>query len=388
MQRFAILIILSAVACDTSTLPISNDVFTVIDGGGFAGDADCDGCLEPMDTEQRSDGVSIIGQDIPVIDTDAASEQQRVWSLRTASISGGLALEKATSTSDGNPLVCGASGLVRFFTGSEWNNIDTGVDVAIAGCHGTTIQDIVAVGDQGRVWRRIGSAWSNEDLVEQSPGLRDVHVQGENDFIVVGVAGSIYRRNTLGWSDQSVATSAVIEAISGVSEQIYATGDQLLLAWNGSEWEQESIPEDPAGTPAANQGFRGRDIYVSDSGEAWAVGDSGKVVYRDAQGVWARQDAKWQATAFLHVFATEPGLTALGDKGLYRRFEDGAWTVPTIESPEFVTEQPPTIWPAERKVPPQATLSFVGGVGSSDGDIWLFTRTGQWITYEMDPLNR
>ena len=313
---------------------------------------------------------------------DSIQQPVRVWSLQPQGLATkGRSIQAVVVRNDAGLVACGDSGLLQVFTLNEWVSLDTGENEDIAGCHAHDESSIVAVGDQGRVWRRVQNAWSNEDIIEESPGLRDVYMSSEDTFLVVGVAGTIYRNQLGAWSKESVESEGAVEAVHGASALEAATGDQMLLVRLLDTWVMEAIPEDPIGTPASNAGFHGRDIYVRPTGDIWAVGDNGKVVYRDGTGVWVRQDAKWQATAFQRIFgAPEQPAHALGLK-VYRSYVDGEWTVPTIESPEFLTENPPVRWPTERKVPQQATLDLVGGAQLPNGDTWLFTKTGLWITY-------
>jgi hypothetical protein len=343
------------------------------------------GCLDCVDTP-NGDSNTFPDEGTPVdipATLDTETEPQKAWTLQPVEIvTTPPYLATVKSLADGSLVACGEQGKVVIYEGDTWLPANTGSNVNLANCHGTSSNSLIAVGDQGRVWRRTGGAWSNEDLTAESPGLLGVYAVSSDEFVVVGVAGTIYRWTNSQWNKESLSSANTIQAVHGADELLFATGDDSLLYYDGTSWITEDLPEDPLGTPQANLGFRGRDIWAASATAVWAVGDLGKVAYRGTDGTWVRQDAKWQATAFRHIVGRDQNsLYAMGDKGLLREYSNGEWLVPTVESPEFTNSVPPTPWPSERIVPPQATLEFVGGTARPDGELWLFTLTGQWITY-------
>jgi len=380
--RFLLLILVLGPGCSDPSVDANVDGGFAVDLDVIEGDLGCVDCADIMnlDAASRSDEGTPV--ELPQVD-DIEPSESKVWSLSLEQVPAGVTgLVKVSALADLNLVACGSAGAVAVYEADTWTSINTGASIDIRSCGGMAPGNVIAVGDQGRVWKRTASAWSNEDLTEESPGLLDVHAVAENEFIVVGVAGTIYRWTSGVWGKESISTNSAVQAVHGVDNALFATGDELLLSWDGAEWVEDAIPDDPPGTPEANIGFRGRDIWAASATSVWAVGDRGKVAFRGSDGFWVRQDAKWQATAFRGIVGNdESSLFALGDKGLLRQFVDGSWEVPVVESPEFTTTNPPQPWPIDSTVPPQATLSFVGGSVRTNGDVWLFTTSGQWIRY-------
>jgi hypothetical protein len=246
---------------------------------------------------------------------------------------------------------------------------------------------MAAVGEQGRVWKWAGTEnWQSHDLFAEAPQLLDVWISNVSSLTVVGVSGSIYRLNVSTWVDQRIpGIDANIEAIWGPNDvELFAGGNNLLLHYDGSEWTQETLPVDDEETSDANKGFKLRDIHGADKDNVWAVGDKGKVAFRDAAGVWKFQDSQWKILPFNAVFAlSSSDVITVGEKGKARRYSgQEPWGILKVETPK----KTPTgdKWPAAQKVPPQDLLQYVGCWALDAENIWLMDGKGLLIQYNDD----
>jgi len=281
---------------------------------------------------------------------------------------------------------CGDGGVFRVAVDGQWLDQDISSSATIQACHAVGDDLMVAVGDDGKFWSWMGSDnWLSDDIIDTSPGLRGVWITTATSVTVVGVAGSIYRYDGADWENQTIPdTSGTLSAVWGTSaNNLYAVGDKLLLHYNGTEWLSETMPEDPPGTPEANMGISARAVAGSDADHVWAVGDQGKVAFRDAAGVWAYQDAQWYATPFQGVWAGQANFAlAVSAKGNVRQFDGTTWQIVDVATPKKTLTGEK--WPPEQVVPKGPTLDYVGAYAVDETHIWLFDKTGKLLQYNMN----
>lgn len=175
-------------------------------------------------------------------------------------------------TSAQNLMAVGSSGTIVTYTGGTFkssSNVDilTGVAGPVTGITGSSPTDLVAVADWGTTLRYSGNAWS---VVASSPYIRFRGVAGSADNLF----------------------SVAYDFTPGMEKP-------LLQKWNGTAWMAETI----TGTTSSL-----RAIAVSGT-NAYAVGDSETIVKRSGttwtkqmvnlpgqstlRGVWASGDTVW-----------------------------------------------------------------------------------------------
>ena len=140
------------------------------------------------------------------------------------------------------------------------------------------------------------------------------------------------------------------------------------------------MPEDPPGTPEANMGIRALDVWGSDADNVWAVGEWGKIAYRDSTGTWTYQDSQWYATPFTNVWGLSSNFVlAAGTKGTVRQFDGEAWQILAPQTPKKTASGEK--WPSGQVVPAGPMLSYTGSYALDENNIWLFDATGKLIQY-------
>jgi len=281
---------------------------------------------------------------------------------------------------------CGDSGLFRVWNDGEWLDMDVSSSATLKDCHAVGDDLMAAVGDDGKFWMWVGADnWLTDDIFDTSPGLRGVHISKATSITAVGVAGSLYRYDGAEWENQTLPdTTGTLWDVWGTAEDnLYAVGDRLLLHYNGTEWVSETMPADPPGTPEGNQGIRARAVAGVDADHVWAVGDQGKVAYRDASGEWSYQDALWYPTAFTGIWTGAADFALIvSAKGQVRRYDGSEWGIVDVATPKKTTTG--ELWPAEQAVPKGETLDYAGVYAMDSENIFLFSKTGIMLQYNTD----
>ncbi|HIN85400.1 MAG TPA: hypothetical protein EYN06_02885 [Myxococcales bacterium] len=350
-------------------------------GGGSGSD---DGQPDVVDTDEGQGTTT--GEEISEPDTKPPAQESE-WTLapHVPSDIAGKQVHDFNNFINENkpqPYFCGDGGIFRINQGSEWTDVDLFSSDRINACHAVNMDLLAAVGDQGHVWKRAGTDnWQSHDLFAEAPQLLDVWISNVTSLTVVGVAGSIYRLNVDTWEDQRIGgESATLETLWGPNDtELFAGGDNILLHYDGSTWTVEDLPLD-----AEETGFKIKDLTGTDKDHVWAVGDKGKVAFRDASGTWSYQDSQWKILAFNAVYAlSENDVITVGDKGKARRYlGQEPWDILKVVTPKKTPLGDK--WPAGQKVPPEDLLKYVGCWAADADNIWLMGSTGLFVQYNDD----
>lgn len=279
---------------------------------------------------------------------------------------------------------CGEGGVFRVREGENWQDRDLNTSDTINSCHAVADNLMAAVGDVGQVWKQTGTGnWQSNDLIATPQNLRGVWITSLAVLHVVGEQGSVFRLDNTTWTDESLeGIDGALNAIYGLDDgTMFAVGKDALLSFDGTVWTQEVIPEDPPGTVEANKGFTGRAVWAADAANAWAVGDNGKIAYRDGAGTWTYQDSQWfGGTPFNMVWGlSATDVIVAGTVGIARRWNGTEWTIMEVKTPKKTPLQ--DLWPPDRKVPPEPQLDYIGAHGLDASHLWLFDRGGLLIRY-------
>jgi hypothetical protein len=151
--------------------------------------------------------------------------------------------------------------------------------------------------------------------------LNDVVAEGEAPW-AVGAAGTVVFRNAQGQLSSEVVPGG--KDLFGVatlgSDQILAVGDGGVVAVRGSgpnlatgKWNLETTATQ---LPLRSVATAGK--------EAFAVGDFGTIVHRDASGKWSPEDSG-QVVNLTRVFSDGTHTVAVGETGLILLRQDGQW---------------------------------------------------------------
>jgi hypothetical protein len=134
--------------------------------------------------------------------------------------------------------VGGSSGLgaVIHYDGTAWSQVRT-ESASINGVWGTAANNVMAVGDGGRILRYDGSAWSTMTS-PTTRSLRSLWGTGASGVFAVGDGGTILTFNGSTWSPMTSGTDALLRAVRGSGpNDVYAVGDSgVILRYDGTSW--------------------------------------------------------------------------------------------------------------------------------------------------------
>lgn len=131
--------------------------------------------------------------------------------------------------------------IARYYDGEDWSYDSLPDSDNVYGIHGTSRNNIWAVGSGGYVAHFDGETWTQQSSPTES-ALLDVWVAPNGDVWVVGQYAQIYRYNGSYWASYDnpyQPTFATLQAVHGTSSQnIWFVGnDAMLLKWNGYSFQ-------------------------------------------------------------------------------------------------------------------------------------------------------
>ncbi len=188
---------------------------------------------------------------------------------------------------------------------------------------------LLAVGDNGVIYRRQGDAWKLENT-SGGVNLHAVVATGAGQAWAAGAQGQALKLSGGSWTTTSLPKANVAVRALGLSPQgrLYAVGDEgYLAATSGTTWEA-TLANDSQNPPRALRGVWG----VSDI-EAWAIGDKGVLLHLSGKK-WLLEDIAGTYMKLGNFKAlwgqTKNGVTlavAVGDNGAGVRFDaqSGKW---------------------------------------------------------------
>jgi len=146
----------------------------------------------------------------------------------------------------------------------------------------------------------------------------------------VNSLGDVYRWDGTTWTRSASGTQfgTTFAAVHGVAaDAVTAVGSGGVIAqFNGSAWSAVA-----SGTQAALT-----DVWMHARDTAWAVGTDGTALYR-AGATWATTATSTTAT-LRAVSGNGREAVAVGDAGVVRRFQSGAWVAVTSPSSETLRD--------------------------------------------------
>jgi len=259
----------------------------------------------------------------------------------------------------------GNQGRVARFDGIAWTVHDLGTTDGAAAVHGLAPDDVWIAGSYGLVGHFDGTDWA----IERVPTASTVHFSSvweiaPDDVWAGGDTGFMWHYDGTIWSPHPAVPSQSIAAIYGTAtDNVWAVSTNGSVAhFNGSTWGQA------AQFGVGLHGMRGR---AAD--DIWAVGDQGMIVHYDGQS-WSRVsmvsdplvgalsdfDAV-QGASGIEAWAVGLQLNVGGAIG--RRDHDGVWHV----------------------VPGLTTTEILRAVAAvAENDVWV---VGQQTSWHFDGSN-
>ncbi|HUS28052.1 MAG TPA: hypothetical protein VMZ53_06070 [Kofleriaceae bacterium] len=215
--------------------------------------------------------------------------------------------------------------------------------------------DVDAAGDNGTFLHYDGKAWSRSESYKQLVGAEDAETiwRDATSELVLVTKGDIYRKRIDGSWELAVSTGSTLSAMWAASPtDVVAAGlAGVIVEYNGTT----ATPVTPAPIPS----FVYRGVWVSSTGQAWAVGRQGGVVRR-VNGVWSVARAP---------MSSQPDLRAV-----WGRADNDVWMVGDVPAvgatePTILHFDGTTIAPAALPTGTLGPIQLLGLTGTAT-DVW------------------
>lgn len=245
------------------------------------------------------------------------------WTLQTSGVAPPASITSVWGSAANNVYAVGVTNTTvspsvptfLHYDGSSWSFVVTGYDIHLWAIHGTSANNIWAVGDAGHVFHFDGNSWVHSSTGGNFGALFSVWSFSSMDTWVSGNYGQVYQYNGSAWVNKpvpQVTSSQYFYGIWGTDDSnMYAIGgnDQVLMKYNGSAWSVGLYPDTryaiagtstsniyvvgggdilwydgmtwnnqpkPSGTTAYHLGA----VWIAPSGNVYAVGTNGTIVVR------------------------------------------------------------------------------------------------------------
>lgn len=209
----------------------------------------------------------------------------------------------------------GAYGAVHY-DGESWSSVETGTDATLRSVWGSSSTDVFAVGDDGTIVHNDGSGWSAM-ASGTTVGLQSVWGSGPDDVYAVGPR-AVLHFDGAAWSRVEVGDSGFYAVGGSGPDDVWVAGGSLAYHYDGTTWS----PDPPPGVME----FVG-DLWVSDSGTAYAVDSNGTAAMRDSSG-WTLLREGGDAPGLVALWGAGPDDVFGGGGGrVFQRRPDGHWVV-------------------------------------------------------------
>lgn len=221
----------------------------------------------------------------------------------------------------------GESGTIVQRLDSRWSEAPGGVARTVRGLWQTAGTGLWAVGDDGLIMRRVDGLW-RPVTPPASTSFRAIQGFGEQ-LLVLGADGKVYTYQDGQWSPPEEASpGGNLNALWGTGpDQLWAVGESGLIrrrTANGS-W----VSEVGAGSVSLNA------IWGSSATDIWAVGNNGSIYHRgascNATSCWTPAVLTTPTTfAFASVWGSSTtDVWAVGNGGVIYRFTGSSWAPQT-----------------------------------------------------------
>lgn len=231
-------------------------------------------------------------------------------------------------------------------SGQSFSRLTSGETRAFVGIAGIDTNDLWAVDAFGDVYRRQGTAMWNGPL---PAGQSSPNAIAVGDVVwIAGALGKVTRFDGSGFSAApSTGTTKPFYGAWAQGAAAFVVGDSYIMRWNGSGWTSEY------NNPATNlYGIGGPSPT-----DLWAVGLTGTMLHRGANGAWSAVTSMTSAR-LTAVWSLEGHVVAVGRDGTILRYDGTTWH--------------------NESQPGYGNLTAVGGTGPND----------LWITGEFGTLLR
>lgn len=315
------------------------------------------GCTGPEPVVPDTD------EDTEVEDTDVELPIQ--WTDRT--IETGTTLTSVYSGGEG-AWVVGEDGKSWRLVSGRAQVLETGLDADIQGLWGSgdgATVELVAVGYAGAVLDLVADAWvRSEDPVLGTINFEDVDGRA-TDLTAVSATG-IYRYDGAAWSFEDNGLNALLRAVYVAGpDEAWAVGDNgVVLRRDATGWS--SVPGAPSGTDLRDVDGAGGEVYfVGNRGTMWRYNGSGFDVIETDTSI--NLSAVWVSTSG-DVFV-------VGNNGLAFKYDPDA--IPADAEEDDTDVVPGVI----TELPTGSSSNFYALEGSGEDNLWAVGNRGAVYRY-------
>jgi photosystem II stability/assembly factor-like uncharacterized protein len=190
--------------------------------------------------------------------------------------------------------------------------------------NGTAANNAWFAGAGGKVFLYNGTTFA-EQTTPGSTNLNGIFANDTSDVYAVGDGGTIIRFGGTTWADQtgSSGTTQNLYGVSGITGNVLVVGaaKTILVSTNsGATWTAETSPIDTKFNAVS---------MVGNLGEAFAVGDGGRIIHRTAANTWVEQSTGVGQNLKAVYASSSTFVVAAGDEGAMLVYNGSTWATVT-----------------------------------------------------------
>jgi photosystem II stability/assembly factor-like uncharacterized protein len=218
-----------------------------------------------------------------------------IWT-ETTIMTGTRPFRGAAAVDTSNVWAVGDNSLIYHWNGTQWTQQTSPVTQNLRGIWALDANNAWAVGEYGVIIRWHSDGTTGEWTPMSSGPLdevKDISAVDIHHAWAVG-PGGILAWNGSDWQQQTYPTSKPLNGISAVSENLaWAVGDNAtIVRWDGSTWSQETVTDTITSTVKLNK------VVALDQNNVWAVGQYGTILYRH-DGSWQKLSVRTDPNYFV-----------------------------------------------------------------------------------------
>ena len=207
---------------------------------------------------------------------------------------------------------------VLHYDGTDWKKV--GERGSFKGIHGTSKNNIYAVGDNHTVRHYNGITWTDIYNGDNTTTLLSIWGTGDNNVYAVGEDSNIHLYTGTDWIIAPMGFTGHLTDIWGVSTSydIYITNSNgLIYQYDGTGWKTAYSPSSPS-SPSQLLSIHGTGSSIA------AVGNSGGVVsYKN--GTWSPTTTPTENMLFDIWFSNQNNAYAVGNWGEVLHYDGSEW---------------------------------------------------------------
>lgn len=221
--------------------------------------------------------------------------------------------------------VVGDKGTILHLHGDKWVKEDSLSTYNLPGIWGVSLVDIYVSAAGGTVLRRMGGAWSTQQVTMGSVTLNAIFGFSNKELWAGGTGGALAVHDAGGWNPE-ISNDAYERTIHSVwafspSDVWYIGADGALIHSKGSKW----MTSDIAATYYKNHSFYGLwGLQDEESNQAFAVGEKGAILHYDGTD-WLPEASAPDVNINDVAGTSWEDVVAVGGDGLVLRFDGKSW---------------------------------------------------------------